>query len=34
MEKWRDAIKCSMQTARETRLSLTGNSKNLSKLIF
>ena len=23
-----------MQTARETRLSLTGNSKNLSKLIF
>ena len=33
LEKWREAIKCSMQTARESRLSITGNCKNICKLI-
>lgn len=30
LEKWLEAILCSMQTARETKLSLTGQSRNIS----
>ena len=34
LEKWREAFLCSMQTAREIRLSITGVCKNISKLIY
>ena len=33
LEKWREALFCSMQTAREAKLSITGMSKNISKLV-
>ena len=33
MERWVEAIVISMQTARETKLSLTGTVKNISKLV-
>ena len=33
LEKWNEAIKCSMQTAREKVLSITGISRNISKEI-
>lgn len=33
LEKWREALFCSMQTAREAKLSITGQSKNVSKLV-
>ena len=33
MERWIEAIVISMQTARESKLSLTGACKNISKLV-
>jgi hypothetical protein len=33
LEKWLEAILCSMQTARETRLSMTGKCRNISRTI-
>ena len=33
LEKWLEAILCSMQTARETKLSLTGKARNISRTI-
>ena len=34
MERWVEAIVISMQTARETKLSLTGATKNISKVVM
>ena len=31
LEKWNEAIRCSMQTAREKVLSITGSCRNISK---
>jgi hypothetical protein len=33
MERWVEAIVISMQTAREAKLSLTGATKNISKMV-
>ena len=33
LDKWVEAIFCSMQTSRECRLSITGKCRNISKLI-
>ena len=33
MERWVEAIVISMQTSRESKLSLTGAVKNVSKLV-
>ena len=33
LDKWYEAIMCSMQTARETRLSITGVTKNIATTI-
>jgi hypothetical protein len=33
LEKWLEAILCSMQTARETKLSMTGRCRNISRTI-
>lgn len=33
MERWVEAIVISMQTARESKLSLTGAVKNVSRLV-
>ena len=33
IEQWNEAIGCSMQTAREMRLSITGTYRNISKLL-
>ena len=33
MERWIEAITISMQTARESKLSLTGSCKNISKIV-
>jgi len=33
MERWVEAIVISMQTARETQMSLTGACKNIAKLV-
>jgi len=33
MERWVEAIVISMQTARESKLSLTGSCKNISKMV-
>ncbi len=34
MERWVEAIVISMQTARESKLSLTGATKNISKVVM
>ena len=34
LERWVEAIICSMQTARESRLSLTKSGRNITKLIW
>ena len=33
LEQWREALLCSVQTAREAKLSITGKSKNISLIM-